>query len=618
MIQTMHPNTQIHKPCATACKHHHARKGSEAPFKALWFPGIKNILVIFSALLLLLAGCKTTNKAGNENVITHSGTKGNKKQKNNADNFIEAKKQMILGNTDKAETLFLKSLEENPNDAASMYELAGIYAKKNAYEKAVEYAEKSVRNDENNLWYMNRLAGLYKKTDQLDKAVAVLEKITEQYPEKIEYHNDLAVTSIFNRDYDKAIDVYNKLEKRFGVSEELSVQKHKIYLLQNDLEGAIREIEKLRNTDPEEAKYHSMLAELYLKNNQHKKALQEYEKVLEIDPDDPYIHISLSDYYRKKSDTSKYYEHLVRGFANPMLDIDTKVNILLSFFTVNEFYDDKKEQAFQLSEVLIEAHPENPKAHSIYADLLYQDKQYEAARKSLRKVLELDKSRYMIWEQLLFTEAELEDYTSMKQESDKVKVLFPQQPLPYMFSAIASFQSEDYQQAIEDLENGLRFIIDNDLLKSQFHSYLGDAYHETNQDEKAYENYDKSLAIDPQNSIVLNNYAYYLSLENKDLQKALEMAKKAIELDPENASNQDTYGWVLYKLGNYEEARKWIEKSIQNHTDTNAEVLEHLGDVLFQLGKKEAAINTWEQALEAGEGGSELLKKKVRDKKLYE
>ncbi len=51
----------------------------------------------------------------------------------------------------------------------------------------------------------------------------------------------------------------------------------------------------------------------------------------------------------------------------------------------------------------------------------------------------------------------------------------------------------------------------------------------------------------PQNSrrqrIVLNNYAYYLSVKGVELEK-LRTCQKAVILDPENSSFQDTYGWV--------------------------------------------------------------------------
>ena len=381
---------------------------------------------------------------------------------------------------------------------------------------------------------------------------------------------------------------------------------------------AIREMEDLCNAIPDEGRLKSILAELYLSNGMDEKALATYLDIAERDPDNAYIQISLSDYYRKRGDDEKSFEHLKLGFANPYLDIDTKVQILLAYFTVKEYYEDQKEEANVLSEILVETHPDNAKAYSIQADLYYQNEEWEKARNALRKVLSLDSSRYVVWEQLLFTESYLSDFEGMRNDSRKSIELFPQQPLPYLFAAVASYNFEDHEQMVKDLETGIKFVVRNDMLLAEFYNYLGDAYHQTGEDKKAFEAYDASLKINSENSIVLNNYAYYLSLRGEQLERARKMAKKANELDPDNSSNQDTYGWVLYKLGEYEEALEWIGRSIENHNEENAEVLEHYGDVLYKLGRTKEAKEYWKRARKAGKGGSEFLEKKANEGVLYE
>jgi len=114
----------------------------------------------------------------------------------------------------------------------------------------------------------------------------------------------------------------------------------------------------------------------------------------------------------------------------------------------------------------------------------------------------------------------------------------------------------------------------------------------------------------------LNNYAYFLSLRNENLEKAAEMAGRAVELKPGSA-NQDTYGWVLYQMGNYDEAAIMIKKAIDNGANSSAVILEHYGDVLWKLDRKEDALDYWKKAKAAGEG-SEFLDKKVEEKKMYE
>lgn len=573
----------------------------------------KRMCLLILVFALILTACKTSTST------VQSSDRNNKyERQDNSGLFLEANTQKLLGNYTAAAELFLKCLDADPEDAASMYELSRIARINNQSKKSLEWASKAVTYDPENVWYLKLLAEVYQENMQFDESVEVMEKLVKLHPEDLEYLYDLALTHLLVGNYQKSIDVYNKIENNIGITEEISIQKQKIWLRMKKPAKAIDEMEKLCEAWPEESRFKAILAELYLSNGMDEKALQTYLDIAETDPENPYIQISLSDYYRKRGDQEKSYEHLKLGFSNPYLDIDTKVQILLAYFTVKQYYEEQLEQAAELVELLIQTHPEDAKAYSIRADLYYQNEEWTQARDALRKVISLDSSRYVVWEQLLFTESQLKDFEAMRDESRRTIELFPQQALPYLFSAIANYQFEDHQQMIEDLETGIRFVVRNELLLAEFYNYLGDAYHQAGNDEKAFEAYDAALKINPENALVLNNYAYYLSLKGQELAKAKEMAKKATELDPENSSNQDTYGWVLYKLGEYDEALKWIEMSVENHNEDNAEVLEHYGDVLYKLDRTNEALEYWKKALEAGNGGSEFLEKKVNEGILYE
>jgi len=530
--------------------------------------------------------------------------------------FYDASKQKILGNYDKAIELFNQYLDKEPEDAAALYELGSIYFKKNRLDEALEKVGKAVTVDPSNEWYKTLLVQIYQEQKDYRSAEKIIEHMIEDDPDDYEHYQDLALNYIYQGEYKEAIEVYDEIEGRIGINEQISIQKQKLYLLLGKGDKAIEEIESLTEAFPDEVRFLEMLAEMYVTDEKWDEALESYEKILEADPDNPYINISLSDYYRKTGNKEKSFEHLKAGFSNPSLDIDAKVQILLAYYSVNEIYNELKDEAFALAEILVDTHAEDPKAHSIYADLLYQADRFEEARESFRKVISIDSSKYLVWEQLLFVESELGEFKAMANESSRAIELFPQQPLLYLFSGVANFQLKNYELASEHLETGVNFVIGNDQMKAQFYSYLGDAYNELEDFDKSDESYDKSLELDPDNSIVLNNYAYYLSLRNQNLEKAGEMAGRAIELDPDNGANQDTYGWVLYKMGRYEEAKKWIGKAVENR-DASAVVLEHYGDVLYKLGDKREAVKYWEKAIKKGEG-SEFLEKKIRDKKIYE
>ena len=571
-----------------------------------------NLNVFLILLVLAFSSCKST-EVGNTNQKTG---KSNSAYQDNSDIFIDANKAKILGNVEEARKLFEKAVEVNPEDAASMFELAKIHINRKEFDVASQYLKNAVNIEPDNVYYLRLYGSLLQAEENFKEAIEVYQKMIKLKPGFPEYYDMLALAYLYNNQPFDAIKVYDELEELTGINEELIIKKHSIYLQEGKVEDAAREVQKLINTFPNDSKYYSMLAELYMSEGKTEEALAAYLKVKEIDPDNPYIDISLAEYYKTTGDDQLAFEYLKAGFLNKNLDIDSKIQILIRYYTTNEIYDDLKSESFELSEALVKTHPNDPKAYSMYGDFLYQDKQYEAARDAFKRVIELDNSKYIVWEQLLFAEAELQNNDSLLVESLNAIDIFPEQPLPYLFAGSVYYQQKNWQDCVTILEQGLFYVINNDAMISQFYSYLGDAYHQLDDPQKSDEAYNNALKVNPNNDYVLNNFAYYLSLRGEKLEQAAQMAKKATELKP-SPSNMDTYGWVLFKLGYYAEALVWIEKAIEAGADDNPVILEHCGDILWKLGRENEAVLQWKKALDAG-NGSKLLKKKVEEQNYFE
>src|SRR5690606_13805976 len=133
-------------------------------------------------------------------------------------------------------------------------------------------------------------------------------------------------------------------------------------------------------------------------------------------------------------------------------------------------------------------------------------------------------------------------------------------------------------------------VVDNVPLQAQFWSSLGDTYNAAGDQAKSDQAYREALKLDPQNPNTLNNFAYHLSEQDRDLEKAEEMSRRSNELAPGQPSYLDTYAWVLFKLKRFDDARTWIEKAIDSGGSTEGVIVEHYGDILFELGDKERAI----------------------------
>lgn len=537
------------------------------------------------------------------------------KRQNNS-MFINAMNQKVLGNYEEAILLFEQTIKKYPDDHASMYELAEIYGLQKEYPLAIKYALQAIDLHHDNVWYHVLLAQLYESNNEIGKAIAVLENLCKTNNNKPEHLEHLAALYVANEDYDKAIVIYNMLEEQMGVTEELSLRKYQLYKTLGKVKKGFEELENLIASYPSETRYYSILAEAYLENGMRKNALLMYQKVLKINPDDPYVHIALADYYRLEGDMERAMEELKKGFSNTSLDLNEKLQIFGVFIQMSQQNPVINKYIPEISEILVKRHPEDPRAWSIYADVMLMSEKWVEAQKALMKVVENDESKYVIWEQLLYVDYNLNDFQNLEKHSTSAMRLFPIQSTPYLMNGLANFQLKNIGKAVQVLERGKDYIYDNNKLLEDFYNLLGDGYHQLGNTEKSYEYYEKTLAINPANSMVLNNYAYYLSLEGKDLEKAEKMSYESLRLDPNNGSNMDTYGWILYKMKRFQDAKLWIEKAMEN--DPSATVYEHYGDVMYQLGNVKEAVNYWKKAQsEEGEKGT-FLERKIADQKLYE
>jgi tetratricopeptide (TPR) repeat protein len=575
------------------------------------------IIIILAAILLPLAGFsqkREKKKKQKQETITEEAF--NSTEVTNI--FIDATRARLAGDVPKAIKLYETCLLKNPGHSASMYELAQLYFNTGDYSTAARYAENASEIEPLNKWYKLLLVEIYGKAGRKKELLSTCEKLVEQDPRNLDFLYELANAYLMNDDGNNAIKTYQKIEDILGVTEEISMQKQRIFLIQNKTDKAAQEMEKLIKEFPDqETRYLSTLAEMYVQAGKQDDALKIYEKILEKDPDNPYIHITLSDYYRQKGDMVRSFDELKLGFANPSLDVDTKVRVLLAFFSVTEMYNEHKKDIIELAQILVVTHPSDPKSHSLYGDLLLDNKKYTEARDEFRKVIAIDSSRYAVWESLLNAEIQLADYKALEDESARAIELFPLLPVPYLFQGAALLENKKYSEAVSNLNTGAKLVSGNNLLLVQFYTYLGDAYNRMKDYSLSDQSYEKALKIDPENSFVLNNYAYYLSLRNEKLDKAEAMSAKSLKLDPTNAANMDTYGWILYKLGKYPEAAEWVQKAIDATAEADPDLLEHLGDIYYKSGDKDKALQLWQNALKVGKG-TDFLEQKVKEGILYE
>ncbi len=525
--------------------------------------------------------------------------------------YGDAVTQKIIGNLDQALVKFQECLKFNPAHGAVNYEIASIYYSYKKYDASLPYFNTAIKAEPTNKWYLlgytQALIELkkYKECEKLYKELIKLE------PNNHDYVLDLADVYIAQKKYKEAIGVFDQLEKKIGIHPEISMQKQKLYEGMGKTQAALEEIQKLIQAFPNNAQYYGLLAEVYLSMNKKEDALKAYEKVLELEPDNPIIHLALANFYQEKGEHNKSFEYLKLAFQNPEVNIDDKVKIMISYYEISQHNAIRKSQAYELLDMMIIAHPNDPKAWSMKGDYLVRDRRFEEAITCFETVNKYDNSRYAVWEQLLRLYAETRNWHMLAKRSEEAIELFPSQPLLYLYNGTAWQQQKNYAKALESFTAGKDLVLDARDLKSEFYSGIGDAYFglkNFTEMEKAYEN---AITTDPLNIAAKNNYAYHLAKANRNLVKAQELIAEVLKQQPKSIFYLDTQGYVYFRMKQYDKARQLFEELLKMGGDRFGEILEHYGDVLFFLGEKQKAVEYWEKAKATGGKLSEQISQKI-------
>jgi tetratricopeptide (TPR) repeat protein len=529
--------------------------------------------------------------------------------------FFDASKEKMLGNFEEAASLYRDCIKLDNYNAASYYELANLLTTSQQVMEALPFALNALELDPTNEWYSLFTAEIQLELNDFQSAVRIYERLTEEHPTKVEYQYELATTYLYLNRFEDAIKSYNKIEEIIGLSEEISVQKEKIYLQMDRLEDAVKELEALIKNFPGEHRYLGMLAEVYTANDMLDEAFAVYQRMAENHPDDPVLHLNLAEYHRKQGDYDASFKELKQAFGSSSLNIDNKIQVMMSYYNLTEGNDKLLIQAYELLELLTVAHPTDAKAFAMKADFLLRDGNLKESRDAFYETVKLDSGRFLVWSQLINNSYELRDWQAMQSDSKKALELFPNQGLLYLLNGIANNGLKDYKEAVSILSEGEIFTRTETYMNVQLLSVLADAHNNLKQYKESDEAFEKAIKKDPNSPLLLNNYSYFLSLRSENLERAEEMSKKANLLQPREANYQDTYAWILYQQGKYEIALEWILKAIQGGGASSGVIVEHYGDILYKMGETTKAMEQWKRALELGDHSDELSGK-IEDKKL--
>ena len=479
--------------------------------------------------------------------------------------LINAVSLQESGRTDEALNAYGKIVADKPQCAAAWYEMGALLLQRGWTDSALACANRAVALNPDNVWYHLEKAKAHELRGEGKEMAMVYEKLVKLQPENLDYYYELSNAYIAAGNLTAAVEALNRVEKKIGITEPISLQKQRLWEAAGKPDKAMREIEALAASMPGDKRYNAILAELNMKQQRYAKAKEYYDRIVEADPNDEYIHIQLAEYYKQTGQPEMADAEMLKAFANPKLDSQTKLRLLGSFYTTEEFYSTRSATTFRLLDMAMAGCEDSSQFAALYGDALMRQQKYREATPWLETVLRKDSSNYALWEALLICLSE-----DSSREADMVgyarraEKLFPLHTLPHFIQGMNALQHDRYEEALEHFEAAEKWGFNKQhYLEAETYRMMAEAYYRTGQYDRCLQAFENSLKVEPDSWMTLNNYAYYLAERNMHLDKAEQMSRRTIEAEPDNANSLDTYAWILHLQGRDAEALEYMQRAVR-------------------------------------------------------
>jgi tetratricopeptide (TPR) repeat protein len=517
---------------------------------------------------------------------------------------------------DEALETFRLCLSLDSIDGGALSETGIMYASIGLNDEAVRCLKSAVNSDPDNWWYGVQLISMYSELKDWKNAIEAATQLQKKFPNKEEVYNMLASFYKETKQFDKAIGAFDHLESLEGINQGTSFEKYQLYIGLKKETKANAEIDKLVNKYPTDSRYKVLRGDIFLQQKMGDKAFEIYQQVLKDDPQNAFVYVSLSEYYNSINQPGKALESIVSALKTEQLDVDMKVQVLGQYVEKLVKDSTKLVETESLFKLLVDRYPLEEQVHGYYAVFLQFQKRNAEAISELETMLNINSKNEQTWMRLIQFYIADKNYTQILTVTGRAIENLPKVSDWYFYRGIAQFQLADYKAALATYQSGLPFITpEQAYVKSNFYAQIADSYFKLEQKDSAFANYELALQANPKNIMVMNNYAYYLSLEKAELKKAERMSAKTVELEPKNSTYLDTYAWILYQEASYSLAKFYIERAVENLTneEEHGVVLEHYGDILWMTNQDDKALETWQKSYDAGNKTDEL-KKKIENK----
>lgn len=533
--------------------------------------------------------------------------------------FLEAVRQQNAGKLTAAFELLEHARSINPNAAEVYYYESMFQAMMKRDSLALASMEKAVELNPDNQTYAEQLAQYYIANQQYDKAISAYELLYAHNHDNTDALRILVQLYQQKKDFTNMLSTIERLETEEGESEQLALSKMRVYEMMGDQKAAYNSLKDLADKHPLDMVYRVMLGNWLMQNDRQKEAYKYFIDVLKEEPDNAYAESSLYDYYNATHQEALARQMLDRILMGDNTPVDTKIVMIRAFIQDNEAHGGDSTQVLSLfDKVLAVPKPEEHIAELRAAYMSLKKMPQDSVNAAYMKVLDIAPDNAGARLQLVQSLWNAKKYDEVIAMTDQAQAYNPEEMVFYYFGGMAHYLKGDEESTLSTFKKGIAQVNDKSSpdLVSDLYMIMGDILNKKGLEKESFAAYDSCLHYKDDNVPALNNYAYYMSVNGKNLHQAEQMSFKTIKAEPKNGTYLDTYAWILFMEERYHEAKIYIDQAVANldSTQNNNTVIEHAGDIYAMNGLTEEAMKFWQRSYDAG-NKSDAVELKLKNKR---
>ena len=408
--------------------------------------------------------------------------------------FYEALKQKGIENYDRSVDALLKCIELDNSVSVLYFELGKNHSKLKNFGAAEDALKKAVSLDPDNEWFLDELYDYYASQNDYDKAIKTVKQLVKYHPD---YKEDLASLYVRTKKYNDALELLDELDTAFGVSVARDIMRNKIYKATGRKKDQIKNLEERVENNPDKESNYLALIFRYSENNEKDKAFETAKELLKMNPESQLVHLALYKFYLDENDADKAIKSMKIVVKSTQIKPEAKHKVLsdfVNFVKANPQYEtDLVDATSMVSE------NDNEKSLSELGQYYLSKNNKSKALEYFELALKQDFNNFGILRNILLLQIDLQEYKSAEEKSTKALEKYPSQPILYLINGVALNQLNKPKEAIESLEIGIDYIIEDTKMEADFYNQLSKAYMSLNNTAKAKTFSDKAKQLQPPN-----------------------------------------------------------------------------------------------------------------------